>query len=178
MKAKHRARADGSDGSGWQKALVPPVPRLDQIEDIAASDVPSAVAAWWISHQVAEHAFSVIARNDSRTGERLPVGLTAILRDLRGATAKGCRPFPHDKLFEAAEFTARSVKHLLGHHRHRIVRSHAQLPFQKLREVDTRAMAWLARQPGRNVREKLSGRTHALGVKRELSADTTENRLL
>jgi hypothetical protein len=39
-------------------------------------------------------------------------------------------------------------------------------------------MAWLARQPGRTTREKLSGRTHALGVKRNVSADTTENRLL
>lgn len=135
-------------------------------------------AAWWISYQVAEHVFSMIARGDPRTDEPLPRALTEILGEIRGATATGIRPFPNDRLLGAADFTAESIEHLLDRHRHRIVRVHEQIPFHQLREVDTRSMAWLARQPGRNLREKLSGRTHALGVKRDLSADTTENRLL
>lgn len=173
---RRRAARDGA--ASKTTALPPPIPEFDELDARAASDVPTVEAAWWISHQVSEHVFAIVSRGDPRTGEPLSRPLTEILRDLRAATAMGCRPFPHDRLLMAAEFAADSLAHLLHRHRHRIVRVHEQLPFHQLREVDTRSMAWLARQPGRNIREKLSGRTHALGVKRAVSADTTENRLL
>lgn len=173
-----KARAARDRAAPKTAALPPPLPQFDELDALAASDAPTVEAAWWISHQVSEHVFSMIAHGDSRTGDPLPRPLTEILRDVRAATLTGSRPFPRDRLLSAAEFTADSLEHLLDHHRHRIVRVHEQLPFHQLREVDTRSMVWLARQPGRNIREKLSGRTHALGVKRDVSADTTENRLL
>jgi hypothetical protein len=166
------------DRASRQVALPPPLPPFDELDALAAADTPTVQSAWWITHQASQHVFSTVARGDSRTGEPLARSLTEILRDLRCATATGRRPFPHDRLLGAAEFAADSFEHLLDRHRHRIVRVHEQLPFHQLREVDTRSMAWLARQPGRNIREKLSGRSHALGVKRDVSADTTENRLL
>ncbi|MBN9562199.1 MAG: DUF2357 domain-containing protein [Alphaproteobacteria bacterium] len=173
-----KARAARDRAAPKTAALPPPIPQFDELDALAASSAPTVEAAWWISHQVAEHVFAMIAHGDPRTGAPLPRPLTEILRDVRIATSKGSRPFPRDRLLVAAEFTADSLEHLLDRHRHRTVRTHEQLPFHQLREVDTRSMAWLARQPGRNIREKLSGRTHALGVKRDVSVDTTENRLL
>lgn len=173
-----KARAARDRAAPKTAALPPPLPTFDELDALAASSAPTVEAAWWISHQVSEHVFSTIAHGDPRTGDPLPKPLTEILRDVRAATAKGSRPFPRDRLLVAAEFTADSLEYLLDRHRHRTVRVHEQLPFHQLRETDTRSMAWLARQPGRNIREKLSGRTHALGVKRDLSVDTTENRLL
>lgn len=173
-----KARAARDRGAPKQAALPPPLPPFDELDALAASDTPTVESAWWITHQVSEHVFSTVAYSDPRTGEPLPRPLTEILRDIRDTTATGRRPFPRDRLLSAAEFAADPLEHLLDQHRHRIVRVHEQLPFHQLREVDTRSMAWLARQPGRNIREKLSGRTHALGVKRDVSADTTENRLL
>lgn len=173
-----KARAARDRDSPKPAALPPRLPEFDELDAIAASKTPSLEAAWWITHQVSEHIFSMISHGDPRTGEPLPRPLTEILSKVRSATAGGSRPFPRDRLLCAAEFTVDSLMHLLDRHRHRIVRIHEQLPFHQLREVDTRSMAWLARQPGRNIREKLSGRTHALGVKRDVSADTTENRLL
>lgn len=174
----NRARGRRGHGPRKQAALPPPLPPFEDLDGLAAAATPSVEAAWWITHQVSEHVFSTVAHGDPRTGEPLPGSLTAILRAIRGATATGSRPFPHDRLLSVAEFTADALAHLLDRHRHRTVRVHEQLPFHQLREVDTRSMAWLARQPGRNIREKLSGRTHALGVKRDVSADTSENRLL
>ena len=173
-----KARAARDHAAPKTAALPPPLPQFDELDALAASTAPTVEAAWWISHQVPEHVFATIAHGDRRTGDPLPRPLTEILRDIRDATSKGSRPFPRDRLLVAAEFTADSLEHLLDRHRHRTVRVHEQLPFHQLREVDTRSMAWLARQPGRNIREKLSGRTHALGVKRDVSVDTTENRLL
>lgn len=161
-----------------QATQSPPFPPFEDLDALAASDTPSAGSAWWITYQAVEHVFSAIAHSDQRTGAPLPRPLTEILRDIRSITASGSRPFPHDCLLHVAEFVTDSLEHLLDRHRHRVVRSHEQLPFHQLREVDNRSMAWLARQPGRNIREKLSGRTHAMGVKRDFSADTTENRLL
>ena len=173
-----KARAARDRAAPKTAALPPPLPQFDELDALAASTTPTVEAAWWVSHQVPEHVFATIAHGDRRTGDPLPRPLTEILRDVRNATSKGSRPFPRDRLLVAAEFTADSLEHLLDRHRHRTVRIHEQLPFHQLREVDTRSMAWLARQPGRNIREKLSGRTHALGVKRDVSVDTTENRLL
>ena len=170
--------AAGKAGASKRPALPPLLPAPEELEDLAASNIPSLAAAWWVTHQVTEHVFSTVARTDSRTGDPLPQSLTELLSELNTATSTGCRPFPQDLLFDAALFAAEPFAQLLDHHRHRIIRTHAQLPFHRLREVDTRSLAWLARLPGRNVREKLSGRTHALGVKRDLTADTTENRLL
>lgn len=166
-------------GQPASKAIQPPpLPPFEDLEALAAADTPSIASAWWITHQVSEHVFSAIVQSDPRTGASLPRPVTEILHDVRAVTVAGSRPFPHDCLLYAADFAAGSLGHLIDRHSHRIVRSHEQLPFHQLREVDTRSMAWLARQPGRNIREKLSGRTHALGVKRDVSADTTENRLL
>jgi cold shock CspA family protein len=151
---------------------------LDELEGLAASETPNLAGAWWIAHQVSEHIFSAIGRRDPRTGAPLSCPLTQILEAIRQATAVGCRPFPNDQLFSAAQFAAKPIEQLLEHYRHRIVRVHKQLPFHQIRELDARSMSWLMHQPGRNAREKLSGRTHVLGVKRSITADTTENRLL
>lgn len=159
-------------------SLPPELPAFEELEALAASETPNLAAAWWITHQITEHVFSAIGKIDPLTGTPLSQPLTEILEAIRQATATGCRPFPHDQLFAAAQFAATPLEKLLVRYRHRIVRAHEQLPFHQIREVDTRSMAWLTRQPGRNIREKLSGRTHALGVKRSVTADTTENRLL
>jgi len=138
-----------------QKAIQPPpFPSFEELDALAASNTSSVASAWWITHQMTEHVFSTIAHGDPRTGAPLPRPLTEILRDIRSVTASGSRPFPHDCLLHAAEFSSDSLDHLLGRYRTRIVRSHEQLPFHQLREVDNRSMAWLARQSGRNIREK------------------------
>ena len=175
MKEVHTVR----DNSCTERLVLPPeLPPFEDLEELAASETPNLAGAWWITHQVTEHIFSKIGSHDPRTGAPLSCPLTQIFESIRQATAVGCRPFPNDQLFAAAQFAAKPIEHLLEHYRHRIVRVHEQLPFHRIREVDARSMAWLTHQPGRNVREKLSGRTHALGVKRSISADTTENRLL
>ncbi len=157
---------------------APPVPDPSELEASAAGSALSEVGAWWVSAQVADHLFRSIGERDRRTGDPLPGSLQDLLAGLRETGASGRRPFPKDVLAEAADVAEEVVADLLHQHRTRVVRDHVQLPFPSLREVDGRSLAWLARQPGRNVREKLSGRTRALGVRRSPSADTAENRLV
>lgn len=180
---KNRRSASGptvaAKGAAPHRPSLPP-PLLDplELEALAASANPSLEGAWWIALQVTEHLLSSVALTDPRTGAFLPQSLHAILAALSESTAEARRPFPRDQLFVAAEMAAGPLAKLLDHHRTRIVRTHQQLPFHQLREVDSHSLAWLAKLPGRTVREKLSGRTHALGVKRARTADTAENRLV
>ncbi|WP_340699552.1 DUF2357 domain-containing protein [Vibrio harveyi] len=52
------------------------------------------------------------------------------------------------------------------------------LPIHAAREVDSNSVQWLSRQPGRTLREKLSGKPYMKAVRRRSSIDTAENRLL
>ncbi len=133
-------------------SLPPPFSGLDTIEAVAASEIPSLEGSWWISHQVSEHIFSIVTRRDPRTGDSLPQSLIDLLEGLSTISNIGLRPFPHDRLFVAAQFSSEPMARLLDHHRHRIIRTHEQLPFHSIREVDARSLTWLARQPGRNIR--------------------------
>ena len=68
--------------------------------------------------------------------------------------------------------------HILNNMRDKIVRENVMMPVQKAREIDSAGIYWLCRRPGNTVREKLSGTRSLLAVKRRMSLDTGENRLL
>jgi cold shock CspA family protein len=173
---KHAGATRGAHAPARFQA--PPPEPLDALDTHAASDGPTAAAAWWITHQTIEHLYSSVARRDPATGESLPRPFTDVLDALRRAASTGTRPFPHDRLLETARFVAKPLAVLLDRHRHRIARLHVQMPIHQAREFDSRSVAWLVRQPGRTVREKLSATSRVLAVRRENSADTLENRLL
>lgn len=156
---------------------APPLHPLARLETLAAGPAVPSVA-WWITLQVSEHLFAAVASVDPRTGAYLVQPLSELLAALRLAGANGTRPFPADRLWRAADFACEPLARLLHQHRHRTIRSHAQLPFHRIRELDARSLSWLATRPGRTVREKLVGRQRMLGVQRSESADTMENRVL
>jgi cold shock CspA family protein len=156
---------------------VPPRPPLAQLEALAAGQADLA-AAWWITHQAYEHAFAEAAGIDPRTGAPVVQPLASLFAALRRAGEGAVRPFPADRVWRAAAFAGEPLARLLQQHRHRVVRSHAELPLHRVREVDARGVAWLAAQPGRTVREKLAVGQRMLAVQREQSSDTMENRML
>lgn len=172
----------GLEDSGMDTAdalsppVPPPLPPADELECLVTSGEASLQAAWAITCRDTEHALSVLARRDTRTGQLLPQRLSEVLSRLAALEA-GCR-LPHDTLQVAAEFGADALARLLKQHRHHIRRRHELMPLHALREVDSRCNAWLARQPGRNVREKLAAKPQVMGVRRQQTADTSENRLL
>lgn len=153
-------------------------PRVDQLDSLSTSTDPTPEGAWWIAAQTAEHVVEVAARRDRRSGEPLPQPLREVLRSLAQALETGTRPRPADEVHRAVALAHDAIRSIVASPRSRLVRSHEQRPVYALRELDARCMIWMARQPGRTVREKLGGRQHALAVVRQFSLDTEENRLL
>ncbi len=180
MSGRHKggpaARGAAKAGAKRRVRLPPPLPSAEDLEQIAAASAPTVEGAWWITAQVVEHILTRATDRDPRTGAPLPQSLLAYLERLDIASSEGRRPLPCDRLACAAELAERPLAEIIDRHRTRLERTHEQLPFHRLRDVDPRSVAWMARLPGRTVREKLAGHTHALGVLRRITADTPENR--
>jgi len=82
-----------------------------------------------------------------------------------------------DRIYRIVSHTKDAVLAIMEHTRNKILREHAMLPIHTAKEVDSNSVQWLSRQPGRTLREKLSGKPYIKAVKRRHSVDTTENRL-
>ncbi|EJG0702909.1 DUF2357 domain-containing protein [Vibrio parahaemolyticus] len=83
-----------------------------------------------------------------------------------------------DRIYRVVSHTKEAVLAIMEHTRDKILREHAMLPIHAAREVDSNSVQWLSRQPGRTLREKLSGKPYMKAVRRRSSIDTAENRLL
>ena len=83
-----------------------------------------------------------------------------------------------DRIYRIVSHTKEAVLAIMEHTRDKILREHAMLPIYTAREVDSNSVQWLSRQPGRTLREKLSGRPYIKAVRRRSSVNTAENRLL
>lgn len=83
-----------------------------------------------------------------------------------------------DRIYRIVSHTKEAVLAIMEHTRDKILREHAMLPIHAAREVDSNSVQWLNRQPGRTLREKLSGKNYMKAVRRRPSVDTAENRLL
>lgn len=83
-----------------------------------------------------------------------------------------------DRIYRIVSHSKESALAIMEHPRDKILREHAMLPIHAAREVDSNSVQWLSRQPGRTLREKLSGKPYMKAVRRRSSVDTAENRLL
>lgn len=119
---------------------------------------------------------SGLADVDARSGLALPQGWSDLCR--RAAMSPAPDAAPRDRLRAIVDHVAAALRQLLGQARQRVVRSHAMVPLHAARELDSVSIAWLARQGGRTVREKLAGKPGVMAVRRQASIDTLENRLL
>ncbi|KGA27991.1 DUF2357 domain-containing protein [Pectobacterium odoriferum] len=83
-----------------------------------------------------------------------------------------------DRIYRIVSHTKDAILAIMEHTRDKILREHAMLPIHAAREIDSNSVQWLSRQPGRTLREKLSGKPYMKAVRRRSSVDTAENRLL
>lgn len=83
-----------------------------------------------------------------------------------------------DRIYRIVSHSKESVLAIMENTRDKVLREHAMLPIHAAREFDSNSVQWLSRQPGRTLREKLSGKPYMKAVRRRSSVDTAENRLL
>ncbi len=82
-----------------------------------------------------------------------------------------------DDLYFLCKFVESALKAIFSHLNTNICREHLKMPLEKAREFDAKCVLYLAKRPGRSLKEKLCN-NKVLSVKRYENANTHENRFL
>ncbi len=82
-----------------------------------------------------------------------------------------------DDLYFLCKFVEPALKTIFSHLNTNICREHLKMPLEKAREFDAKCVLYLAKRPGRSLKEKLCD-NKVLSVKRYVNANTHENRFL
>ncbi|WP_120960747.1 DUF2357 domain-containing protein [Helicobacter pylori] len=82
-----------------------------------------------------------------------------------------------DDLYFLCKFVEPALKAIFSNLNINICRKHLKMPLEKAREFDAKCVLYLAKRPGRSLKEKLCD-NKVLSVKRYVNANTHENRFL
>lgn len=85
---------------------------------------------------------------------------------------------PRDYLNPTVRTVSKVFDHIVENMRRRILQENVLMPLHKANKFNSKSIAWLSKRSGRTIREKLSGTNSVMAVRRRLSLDTGENRLL
>ncbi len=82
-----------------------------------------------------------------------------------------------DDLYFLCKFVEPTLKAIFSNLNTNICREHLKMPLEKAREFDAKCVLYLAKRPGRSLKEKLCD-NKVLSVKRYVNVNTHENRFL
>lgn len=158
--------------------MAPKLYDIGQIEELSASDKPSAEGAWWIMLQTAESICNAASLRD-------PVNnayLSEFWKEAAPEVAKfisqdGNRPLPYDDLMQMVSFCGDQMQEIVKDPRHNLVKVDRMVRPEKARDIGYRTINWLGKQPGKTVREKMAGKNTLLTQKKEYSYDIKENQV-
>lgn len=162
------------------QTVEPSIGAIDSVESIyKALNGQDEIKAKALLMLMLRSWLTEVSSFDPVSGHALHTGivdfLDAVAKSLQDASPEG---EIKDRIYRIVSHTKEAVLAIMEHTRDKILREHAMLPIHAAREVDSNSVQWLSRQPGRTLREKLSGKPYMKAVRRRSSVDTAENRLL
>lgn len=161
------------------QTVEPSVSAIDSIESIyKALNDRDEIKAKALLMLILRNWLTEVSSFDPVSGHALHTGiidfLDAVATSVQEESPEG---EIKDRIYRIVSHSKESVLAIMEHTRDKILREHAMLPIHAVREVDSNSVQWLSRQPGRTLREKLSGKPYMKAVRRRTSVDTAENRL-
>lgn len=162
------------------QTVEPSIGAIDSVESIyKALNGQDEIKAKALLMLMLRSWLTEVSSFDPVSGHALHTGivdfLDAVAKALQDASPEG---EIKDRIYRIVSHTKEAVLAIMEHTRDKILREHAMLPIHAAREVDSNSVQWLSRQPGRTLREKLSGKPYMKAVRRRSSVDAAENRLL
>lgn len=158
--------------------MAPRLGDVGQIEELSASEKPSAKGAWWIMLQTAESICNAASLRD-------PVNNAYLFEFWKEAAPEvekfvsqdGNRPLPYDDLMQIVSFCGEQMQEIVKNPRHNLVKVDRMVRPEKARDIGYKTINWLGKQPGKSVREKMAGKNTLLTQKKEYSYDIKENQV-
>lgn len=162
------------------QTVEPSIGAIDSVESIyKALNGQDEIKAKAFLMLMLRNWLTEVSNFDPVSGHALHTGiidfLDAVAKSVQDKSPKG---EIKDRIYRIVSHSKEAVLAIMEHTRDKILREHAMLPIHAAREVDSNSVQWLSRQPGRTLREKLSGKPYMKAVRRRSSVDTAENRLL
>lgn len=158
--------------------MIPAIPELEKLEALASAETPTAVGAWWITCQIAEHLFHSMGARDKVSYQFLPDYLIRLLEECsRSVGEAGARPVPNDSLQQLLRYVEKPAAHIIRSPRTNLIKVESGVRPHELSEMRTKTMNWLAKQPGRTMREKLAGKKKVVAMVNDYTCNTKENRV-
>lgn len=158
--------------------MAPKLGDIGQIEEMSASETPSAEGAWWIMLQTAESICNAASLRDPVNNAYMSEFWSeAALEVERFISQKGNRPLPYDDLMQMVSFCGDQMQEVVKNPRHNLVKVDRMVRPEKAKDIGYKTISWLGKQPGKSVREKMAGRNTLLTQKKEYSYDIKENQV-
>lgn len=158
--------------------MAPKLSEIREMEQLAASDEPSREGAWWIMLQTAESVCNCASLRDPVNNAFLSEFWTDAAKDVASLLESVAeRPLPYDDLMQMVSYCADQLQSIVANPRHNIVKADKMVMPQRVKNVGSKTMNWLGRQPGKTIKEKLAGKNKMLTQVNEYSYDIRENQV-
>lgn len=113
---------------------------------------------------------------DPVTNEPLQTTVDDVLRSV--SRAELLPAWWNDRLQRIIDFSSAAIYALLDFLHEKNLREHRTSRPERVREIDSRCMMWLAKKPGFTIKQKIASEQRMMGVYHTTSIDMAENRLL
>ncbi len=167
--------------------LPPKLIEAGLLEKAASNEIPSDEGAWWIMCQTAMTIFNLAVRRDPVNNAVLDEFWSEIAtcgseKDLisfltNAANEQNARPLPYDNVMEIINYAGEQLYQVFSSPRHSIVKADKMVRPYRLRNTSRKTMDWLGKQPGKTIKEKLSGKNKILTQVNEYTYDIKENQV-
>lgn len=160
--------------------MKPKLTEVRKLELLASDQVPSLEGAWWIMLQTAESIYN-LAVEESRDPVNNAV-LSEFWQDVSNAVAAyvspdSVRSLPYDDLMQLISYCGDQLQAVVKNPRHSIVKVDKMVRPNRVKNTGSKTMDWLGKQPGKTIKEKLSGKNKMLTQVNEYTYDIKENQV-
>lgn len=157
----------------------PQLPEFEELEKVSSEIAPSIEGAWWITLQLVDHIFNSISTKDKITNNVLMGLVSDYLENYnKQIDEDSIRPIPNDTIQQMIDYSEEAIKNIITSPRDKIVKEDKMIAVYKASNMGHKTMNWIAKQPGRDVKEKLAGKNKVLSQCKSFSYNTKENQVV
>ena len=154
-----------------KESFVPEIKTLEQI--------PGDTGEGFIltTLRVVEDVGNNLAEKDVYTNKNIPIFISDYFENLRKYIEErgNTVTFPKDEILQIAFYVEKVLKKILESPKFNIEKVETFLHFSRVKNLDSKSMAWLGKQPGRTAREKIGAKEKILTKVSRHNFQTKEN---
>ena len=163
----------------FEALKAPGLPEFEDLEKVSSEIDPSMEGAWWITLQLVDHIFNSISTRDKITNNVLMELVSNSLENYnKQIYDDSIRPIPNDTIQQMIEYSKEAIKNIIKNPRDKIIKEDKMVAVHRTSNIGHKTMNWIAKQPGKDVKEKLAGRNKILSQHKSFSYNTKENQVV